>query len=82
MSGVRLDGIRPRLAERYLSMSLAVERLSRLRARLVAPDSDLGTMYPVGPCPAASRALRSGVSVIRVLSIFKGWQILSTTSDS
>src|SRR5688572_24295366 len=80
MTGVRADGGRPRLADTYFNKSLTVERIAP------APDntgtSQLGTVSPDSPCPTANRDFSSGVKVIRVLSIFNGRQIRSTTSDS
>ena len=79
MSGVRLDGVRPRLADTYFSRSLAVERSAAARQNF-----DVLTRYRIADSimSGGEPGFQFGRQRIRVLSIFNGRQIRSTTSDS
>src|SRR3954466_15530412 len=81
MSGDNGDCVRPMLADRYFNISLAEEWIAP--APIIGSGKAISsTDLPNISWPMAWRLLNSGVSLIRVLSIFRGLQIRSITRDS
>ena len=80
MAWDRLQWVSPMLAATNFSRSLAVERSAPAPASV--GRSQFLTGAPNALWPVASRAFSSGDSVMRVLLIPSGWQILSSASAS